>query len=326
MPPWHADRRSAQGVRSTTEGEKGRSARAELAPDRAIQVFPCHGVSSANVAFQFYSIDFYVTHRFFVTFFTEESNVPPVPPSSHPPRPPVSPRTIKKAKGDFCMLNIAIDGPVGAGKSTIADEVAARLHILHLDTGAMYRAVGLAVMDAGLDIQDEAGVTALCAAGRAHVDVRYQDGAQRTLVNGQDVTGRIRTQQAGTAASAVSRYAAVRQMLVRRQQEIAAAQPMLLDGRDICTVVLPNAPVKIYLTASAEARAQRRLRQLQEKGESPNFEDILREVNARDHQDMTRAVDPLRQAPDAQVVDSTNMNFEQTVQAILDIVEAAHAE
>ena len=155
------------------------------------------------------------------------------------------------------MLNIAIDGPVGAGKSTIADEVAARLHILHLDTGAMYRAVGLAVMDAGLDIQDEAGVTALCEAGRAHVDVRYQDGAQRTLVNGQDVTGRIRTQQAGTAASAVSRYAAVRQMLVRRQQEIAAAQPMLLDGRDICTVVLPNAPVKIYLTASAEARAQR---------------------------------------------------------------------
>ena len=163
------------------------------------------------------------------------------------------------------MLNIAIDGPVGAGKSTIADEVAARLHILHLDTGAMYRAVGLAVMDAGLDIKDEAGVTALCAAGRA-------------------------------------------------------------DGRDICTVVLPNAPVKIYLTASAEARAQRRLRQLQEKGESPSFEDILREVNSRDHQDMTRAVDPLRQAPDAQVVDSTNMNFEQTVQAILDIVEAAHAE
>ena len=318
MPPWHADRRSAQGVRSTTEGEKGRSARAELAPDRAIQVFPCHGVSSANVAFQFYSIDFYVTHRFFGTFLTQESTVSP--------RPPVSPRTIKKAKGDFCMLNIAIDGPVGAGKSTIADEVAARLHILHLDTGAMYRAVGLAVMDAGLDIQDEAGVTALCAAGRAHVDVRYQDGAQHTLVNGQDVTGRIRTQQAGTAASAVSRYAAVRQMLVRRQQEIAAAQPMLLDGRDICTVVLPNAPVKIYLTASAEARAQRRLRQLQEKGESPNFEDILREVNARDHQDMTRAVDPLRQAPDAQVVDSTNMNFEQTVQAILDIVEAAHAE
>ena len=224
------------------------------------------------------------------------------------------------------MLNIAIDGPVGAGKSTIADAVAKQLHILHLDTGAMYRAVGLATLDAGVDVQDESAVTALCEAGGAHVDVRYRDGAQVTLLNGQDVSTRIRTQQAGTAASAVSRYAAVRRMLVLRQREIAAAQPMLLDGRDICTVVLPDAPVKIYLTASAEARARRRMNQLLEKGESAEFDDILREVNARDHQDMTRAVDPLRQAPDAQVVDSTDLNFDQTVQAILRIVEASHAE
>lgn len=224
------------------------------------------------------------------------------------------------------MLNIAIDGPVGAGKSTIADAVAKQLHILHLDTGAMYRAVGLAALDAGVDVQDESAVTALCEAGGAHVDVRYRDGAQVTLLNGQDVSTRIRTQQAGTAASAVSRYAAVRRMLVLRQREIAAAQPMLLDGRDICTVVLPDAPVKIYLTASAEARARRRMNQLLEKGESAEFDDILREVNARDHQDMTRAVDPLRQAPDAQVVDSTDLNFDQTVQAILRIVEASHAE
>jgi CMP/dCMP kinase len=224
------------------------------------------------------------------------------------------------------MLNIAIDGPVGAGKSTIADAVAKQLHILHLDTGAMYRAVGLATLDAGVDVQDESAVTALCEAGGAHVDVRYRDGAQVTLLNGQDVSTRIRTQQAGTAASAVSRYAAVRRMLVLRQREIAAAQPMLLDGRDICTVVLPDAPVKIYLTASAEARARRRMNQLLEKGESAEFDDILREVNARDHQDMTRAVDPLRQAPDAQVVDSTDLNFDQTVQAILRIAEASHAE
>lgn len=224
------------------------------------------------------------------------------------------------------MLNIAIDGPVGAGKSTIADEVARRLNILHLDTGAMYRAVGLAVLAAGIDMQDEAAVSGLCQRGGAHVDVRYQDGAQRTLVNGQDVTGDIRTQQAGTAASCVSRYAAVRQMLVRRQQEIAATQPMLLDGRDICTVVLPQAKVKIYLTASAEARAQRRMLQLQQKGETANFGDILREVNARDHQDMNRAVDPLRRAPDAQLVDTTALDFEQSVQAIIDLVEAADAE
>ena len=222
------------------------------------------------------------------------------------------------------MLNIAIDGPVGAGKSSIADEVAKRLGILHLDTGAMYRAVGQAVLDADIDLQDEAAVTALCEAGRVHVDVHYENGSQVTLVNGQDVTGRIRSQEVGTAASAVSRYSAVRRMLVRRQQELAQSQPMLLDGRDIGTVVLPGAPVKIYLTASAEARAARRLRQLQEKGEQPVYDEILAEVNARDHQDMTRAADPLRQAADAVVVDSSELTFEETVQAVLRLVEAAH--
>ncbi len=222
------------------------------------------------------------------------------------------------------MPSIAIDGPVGAGKSTVADEVAARLGILHLDTGAMYRAVGLAALDAGVDLQDEQAVAALCGAGRAHVDVRYENGAQVTLVNGQDVSGRIRTQQAGTAASCVSRYPAVRKMLVARQRELAQAQPMLLDGRDIGTVVLPDAPVKIYLTASAESRAMRRMRQLAEKGVQADYEEILREVNARDRQDMTRAVDPLRQAEDALLVDSSDMSFEETVQAILRAVEAKH--
>ena len=222
------------------------------------------------------------------------------------------------------MLSIAIDGPVGAGKSSIADEVCRRLGILHLDTGAMYRAVGLAVTGAGIDPGDEAAVTALCERGGARVDVRYENGAQVTLVNGRDVTGSIRTQEAGTAASCVSRYPAVRRMLVRRQQELAKEQPMLLDGRDIGTVVLPDAPVKIYLTASAEARAQRRLNQLREKGENPDFDDILREVNARDHQDMTRETDPLRQAEDAVLLDSSDLDFEQTVQAVLRLVEAAH--
>ena len=222
------------------------------------------------------------------------------------------------------MLSIAIDGPVGAGKSTIADEVSRRLGILHLDTGAMYRAVGLAVTGQGIDPQDEAAVTALCEKGGAHVDVRYENGAQVTLVNGQDVTGLIRTQEAGTAASAVSRYPAVRRMLVARQRELAKEQPMLLDGRDIGTVVLPDAPVKVYLTASPEARAQRRLNPLREKGEDADFADILAEVNARDHQDMTRDVDPLRQAEDATLVDSSDLTFEETVQAILKLAEAAH--
>lgn len=222
------------------------------------------------------------------------------------------------------MITIAMDGPVGAGKSTVADEVAKRLNILHLDTGAMYRAVGLAVNKAGVDMHDEAAVTALCEAGKAHVDVKYVNGTQQTFVNGEDVTGLIRTQEAGTAASCVSRYAAVRRMLVARQREIAATQPMLMDGRDIGTVVLPDAPVKIYLTASAEARATRRMLQLQQKGEEADFEEILREVNARDYQDMNREVDPLRCADDATVVDSSDIDFEQTVQAILRIVEEKH--
>ena len=220
------------------------------------------------------------------------------------------------------MLSIAMDGPVGAGKSTIADEVAKRLNILHLDTGAMYRAVGLAVLDAGVDLNDETAVTALCARGGAQVDVAYENGLQKTIVNGTDVSTRIRTQEAGTGASRVSRYSGVRKMLVERQRAIAAQMPVLMDGRDIGTVVLKDAPVKIYLTATPEARATRRMNQLIEKGQEANFEEILREVNARDHQDMTREVDPLRQAEDAVVVDSSDMTFEETVQAVIDIVEA----
>ena len=220
------------------------------------------------------------------------------------------------------MLNIAIDGPVGAGKSTIADEVASRLGILHLDTGAMYRAVGLAVLQHGVDLQDEEAVTDLFK--QSQVDVRYENGAQVTLLDGRDVTGMIRSQEVGTAASAVSRYAGVRRLLVQRQQELAQTQPMLLDGRDIGTVVLPNAPVKVYLTATPEARAMRRLKQLLEKGETADFAEVLAEVNARDEQDMNRAVDPLRQAEDAIVVDSSNLTFEETVQAILRLAEAVN--
>ncbi|MBR6185518.1 MAG: (d)CMP kinase [Clostridia bacterium] len=219
-------------------------------------------------------------------------------------------------------LTIAIDGPVGAGKSTISDEVARRLGILHLDTGAMYRAVGLCALEEKIDPQDAEKVSALLTEGRAQVDVRYEGGAQITLLNGRDVTGLIRSQEVGQAASTVSRYPAVRKMLVRRQQELAQTQPMLLDGRDIGTVVLKDATVKIYLTASAEARAKRRMLQLREKGDDTPFETVLQEVNARDYQDMHRAVDPLRRAEDAVLVDSSELSFDQTVSAILSLVEA----
>ena len=221
-------------------------------------------------------------------------------------------------------LTIAIDGPVGAGKSTISDEVAKRLNILHLDTGAMYRAVGLAALENGIDPMDEEKVCRMCEAGGANVDVRYQDGKQVTLLNGRDVSSAIRTQEAGGAASAVSRYVAVRSMLVRCQQEMARQQPMLLDGRDIGTVVLPDATAKIFLTASPEVRARRRMLQLMEKGDQTPFEVILAEVNARDLQDTTRKLTPLRQAEDAILVDASDLDFEETVQVILSIVEARH--
>ena len=154
------------------------------------------------------------------------------------------------------------------------------------------------------------------------MDVRYENGAQCTLLNGQDVSGRIRAQEVGQAASAVSRYPAVRRMLVRRQQEMAKGQSMLLDGRDIGTVVLKDATVKIYLTASPESRTQRRMLQLREKGDDTPFETILAEVNARDYQDTHRETDPLRQAEDAVLVDSSDLTFDETVSAILSIVEA----
>ncbi len=219
-------------------------------------------------------------------------------------------------------LTIAIDGPVGAGKSTVSDEVARRLGILHLDTGAMYRAVGLCALQESIDIQDEESISRMVTSGRAQVDVRYENSAQVTLLNGQDVSGLIRTQEVGQAASAVSRYPLVRQHLVRRQQELARRQSMLLDGRDIGTVVLKDATVKIYLTASPESRARRRMLQLREKGDETPYEAILAEVNARDYQDTHRAADPLRQAEDAVLVDSSDLSFDETVEAILALVEA----
>lgn len=223
-------------------------------------------------------------------------------------------------------LTIAIDGPSGAGKSTIADIVCQKLNILHLDTGAMYRAVGLCALQLGIDPREEEAVSLMCQEGKVLVDVKYQDGKQLTLLNGTDVSALIRTQEVGSAASAVSRYVPVRSMLVKRQQEMAASQPMLLDGRDIGTVVLPDATVKIFLTASAEERARRRLLQLQEKGETASFDEVLAEVNARDLQDTTRELTPLRQAEDAILVDSSNFTFDETVQAILNIVEEKYGK
>ena len=216
-------------------------------------------------------------------------------------------------------LNLAIDGPVGAGKSSIADEVARRLGILHLDTGAMYRAVGCTALRRGVDVNDEQTVTALCHALR--MTVGYENGGQRTYVDGEDVTGLIRTPEVSMAASAVAKYAGVRQAMVALQRQLASETPMLLDGRDIGTRVLPEATVKIFLTATPEERARRRYLELQQKGAQDTYEQVLRELRQRDEQDMHREVDPLRTAQDAVVVDTTAMNFDQVVEAILAIVE-----
>lgn len=216
-------------------------------------------------------------------------------------------------------LNIAMDGPVGAGKSSIADAVAARLGILHLDTGAMYRALGLAALRSQVDLQDEAAITALCKA--VNVTVAYTEAGQQTLLDGEDVSGLIRTAEVSLAASTVGRYAGVRKEMVSLQQRLAAATPMLVDGRDICTVVLPKAPVKIYLTASAEERARRRFLEMEKKGMETTYEQVLADLRARDKQDMNRAVDPLRPAEDATVVDTTNMSFDQVVDAVVSIAQ-----
>ena len=221
-------------------------------------------------------------------------------------------------------MNIAIDGPVGAGKSSIADQVAARLNILHLDTGAMYRAFGLHALRSGVDLTSETALSAL--AEDVDVQVKYESGAQRTLLFGEDVSELIRTGEVSAAASAVSKWPAVRRRMVRAQQEMARTADMLIDGRDIGTVVLRDSPCKIFLTAAAEERARRRYLQQLAKGDSTPYEQVLRELNARDEQDMNRKTDPLRRAEDAVLVDSTDMTQEETVEAIVRIVEDVYGK
>ena len=220
-------------------------------------------------------------------------------------------------------LNLAMDGPVGAGKSSIASAVAKRLNILHLDTGAMYRTVGLAALRRGISLDDEAAVTALC--GEVTIGVRHGENGQTTLLEGEDVSGLIRTPEVSMAASKVARYAGVRKAMVALQQKLASETDMLVDGRDIGTVVLPNATVKIFLTASAEERARRRFLELQQKGAPDTYEQVLADLIKRDEQDMNREVDPLRQAEDAVLVDSTKLSFDEVVDTIIKIVEEKRA-
>ena len=218
-------------------------------------------------------------------------------------------------------INIAMDGPVGAGKSTIADCVARSLGILHLDTGAMYRAVGVTALKRGIDPADREKVTEMCR--NISLDVSYESDGQHTFVDGEDVTGILRTEEASMAASKVATYPGVRAEMVEAQQRMAKSHDMLVDGRDIGTRVLADAPVKIFLTASPQVRARRRFLQLQEKGIHEDYEKVLDDLIKRDKQDMSRETDPLKKAEDAVEVDTSEMTFQESVDEILRIIREA---
>lgn len=209
------------------------------------------------------------------------------------------------------MISVAIDGPSGAGKSSLAKRLAADLGFVYVDTGAMYRAIGLYGVRQGADLHDAAAVAALLP--QIRLDIRLEGGAQHVYLNGEDVSTAIRAEQIGMAASAVSAHGPVRDFLLETQRSLAAGQNVLMDGRDIGTVVLPNATVKIFLTASAEARARRRCKELQEKGQPADYATVLADIRQRDEQDTHRAIAPLRQAADAIRIDTSEIDFEQSV-------------
>lgn len=213
---------------------------------------------------------------------------------------------------------VAIDGPSGAGKSSLARRCAAELGFLYVDTGAIYRTVGLAALRRGIDRRDEAQVAAILP--ELVIALRYEDGEQRMFLNGEDVSRQIRLPEISLCASDVSAHAAVRDYLMETQRRLARENRVIMDGRDIGTVVLPDAPLKIYLTASAKARAERRMKELAAKGVEQSFEEVLREIVQRDEQDMSREVAPLRRAEDAVLVDTTELGFEESFRLLCRII------
>ena len=216
-------------------------------------------------------------------------------------------------------IAVAIDGPSGAGKSSIARSAAQELGFVYVDTGAIYRTVSLYIFDRGIDPADRAAVTA--ALPEIHIDLRYGDGGlQRMFLNGEDVTERIRLPEISMFTSAVSGIPEVRAFLMEMQRSLARERSVIMDGRDIGTVVLPEAQVKIFLTASPEDRARRRWEELRERGPEKTYEDILREVEERDYNDTHRAAAPLRPAEDAVCLDTTGCTFRQSRERILAII------
>lgn len=211
-------------------------------------------------------------------------------------------------------FNIAIDGPAGAGKSTIAKKVAKELSFIYVDTGAMYRAIAWYLIKHDISPEDEAALEEAC--GQIHVDIGYKDGEQQVILNGENITGQIRTEEVGNMASAAAAKPCVREALLMLQRNLAAKTDVLMDGRDIGTNILPDAQLKIYLTASVKTRAKRRFLELREKGETCDLEKIVRDIEERDHRDANRELAPLKKAEDAVLIDSSDMSIEEVVARI----------
>ena len=214
-------------------------------------------------------------------------------------------------------IRVAVDGPSGAGKSTLARAAAAALGFLYVDTGAIYRTVGLSVRDRGVDPGDEAAVAEMLPPLR--IELRYDgEGGQRMFLNGRDVSGEIRLPEISRYASAVSALPVVRAYLMETQRDLARKHDVIMDGRDIGTVVLPDAEVKVFLTASAQTRAERRCRELEERGTPQPFEEVLRDIE--DFRDTHREAAPLRRAEDAALLDTSALDFRQSLEALLEII------
>ena len=216
-------------------------------------------------------------------------------------------------------FSIAIDGPAGAGKSTIAKNLARELNCIYIDTGAMYRAVGLYCINHQIDYADEEMVTRILP--ELSIDIHYTNGVQTIHLNNEDVSVSIRTQEVASAASKVATYAEVRSALVAMQRKMQSTTSVVMDGRDIGTVVLPNATLKIFLTASASERAHRRCKEYEEKGIESNFEEILKEIEERDYQDSHREVSPLKKADDAVEIDTTYLTIDGIADQILELLK-----
>lgn len=213
------------------------------------------------------------------------------------------------------MINIAIDGPAGAGKSSVAKAVAAKLGFIYVDTGALYRSIGVNALKNSIETTDAEAVIALLP--ETKVELKYVNGTQKVILNGEDVSEAIRMPEASMAASNVSAIPAVRDFLLDLQRDMAKNNNVIMDGRDIGTVILPNAEYKFFLTASAEVRADRRFKELKEKGIDVDYNTLLDEIIQRDYNDSHRATAPLKQADDAILIDSSNLTLEESIDAIV---------